>query len=159
MKKYALINNAVVTQTIDIEEEDFLSYAKDNHMVIDISDMSPVPQIGWVLNGNQLQFPTGVSDREKMEIQLNKNKREFGTLLSNTSIDRIGARNKILMKTGPQVTELLTHLMGVKALLETGALGTARYSCTQLKYVYTEYADIFDYVIGEINLFESSFGL
>ena len=159
MKKYALINNAVVTQIVEIDEQDFHTYSRDNNMVIDITDASPVPQVGWVLNGNQLEFPIGISDREKMEIQLNKNKREFGTSLSNISIDRIGARNKILMKTGPQVTELLTHLMGVKALLETGALGTARYSCTQLKYVYTEYADIFDYVIGEINLFESSFGL
>ena len=131
MKKYALINNAVVTQIVEIDEQDFHTYSRDNNMVIDITDASPVPQVGWVLNGNQLEFPIGISDREKMEIQLNKNKREFGTSLSNISIDRIGARNKILMKTGPQVTELLTHLMGVKALLETGALGTARYSCTQ----------------------------
>lgn len=159
MRTYALINNSVVTSVLDFEESDFDLYVKMNHMVIDVTDLDPRPQVGWVLVGNTLQFPVGISDREKMEIALNKQKRLFGTALSNDAIDRIGARNKILNKNGTQVTTLLTQLMGVKGLLETGALGTARYSCVQLKAVYTEYADIFDYVVNEINVFENSFGL
>ena len=157
MQKYALVNNGVVTDIVETEDYDL--YIKINHMVIDITDANPPPQIGWVLNGNQLDIPTGISNREKMEIDLNRRKREFGTNISNICIDTIGARNKILNKTGSQVTALLTALMGVKALLETGALGTARYSCSQLKYVYTEYTDIFDYVINEINAFEQTTAL
>lgn len=159
IKLFALINNQVVTNVISFEDSEFQEYAKQNDMVLDINDLSPQPQIGWVLNGNRLEFPVSDSDRERMEITLNKKKRLFGTELSNNAIDRIGARNKILNKNGPQVTALLTQLVGVKALLETGALGTARFSCIQLKAVFTEYADIFDYVVVEINVFESTFGL
>lgn len=159
MSKYALVNNAVITGIIDSEDFDYTAYSKVNHLVIDITDQTPVPQIGWVLDGNKLILPTGISDREKMEIDLNRRKREFGTNISNTCIDKIGARNKILNKSGSQVTALLTALLGVKALLETGALGTARYSCSQLKLVYTEYEDIFDYVINEVNAFEATTAL
>lgn len=154
MSKYALVNNAVVTNIIESEDFDYTEYSKLNHMVIDITNQTPAPQIGWVLDGNQLELPVGISDREKMEIDLNRRKREFGTVISNMCVDKIGARNKILNKSGSQVTALLTALLGVKALLETGALGTARYSCSQLKLVYTEYSDIFDYVINEVNTFE-----
>lgn len=157
MQKYALVNNGVVTDIVETEDYDL--YIKTNHMVIDITDANPPPQIGWVLNGNQLEMPVGISNREKMEIDLNRKKREFGTNISNICVDKIGARNKILSKTGSQVTTLLIALMGVKALLETGALGTARYSCSQLKCVYTEYTDIFDYVINEINAFEQTTAL
>ena len=159
MKKYALVNNAAVTNIIESVEFDYDLYIKANHMVIDITDQSPAPQIGWVLDGNELELPTGISDREKMEIDLNRRKREFGIVISNNCIDKIGARNKILNKNGSQVTALLTSLLGVKALLETGALGTARYSCVQLKLVYTEYNDIFDYVINEVNAFEATTAL
>lgn len=159
IKLYALINNQVVTNIVSFEETEFQEYSRQNDMVIDIHEVTPQPQIGWVLNGNKLELPVNNSDREKMEIELNKNKRIFGTKLSENAIDRIGARNKILNKNGAQVTAILTQLLGVEALLRTGALGTARNACTQLKLVFTEYADIFDHVIAEINLFESTFGL
>jgi hypothetical protein len=115
--------------------------------------------VGWVLNGNKLQIPQNLSSREEFEIDLNSRKAEFGSKLSKSAVDRIGARNKILNKSGSQVISLLTQLLGVKSLLETGALGTARYSCMQLRSLYGEYADIFDEVISQINIFESNFGL
>ena len=97
MQKYALVNNGVVTDIVETEDYDL--YIKINHMVIDITDANPPPQIGWVLNGNQLDIPTGISNREKMEIDLNRRKREFGTNISNICIDKIDSRNKILNKT------------------------------------------------------------
>lgn len=159
MRKYALVNNSIVNNIIDTEEDQYELYIKQNQQVIDITDTSPLPQIGWILQGNSLKFPDGTTDREKMEIELNEKKRKFGTNLCNISIDKIGARNKILNKNGAQVTSLLTQLIGIKALLETGALGTARYSCSQLKFIFTEYSDIFDYIINEINVFEATNGL
>lgn len=159
MRKYALINNSVITGIVDIEEENYNDYTKTNNAVIDITDVIPQPQVNWILSGNKLEFPNGVSDREKLEIELAEKKTDFGIKLARTSIDRIGARNKILNKNGAQVAALLTQLLSVKLLLETGALGTARYSCVQLKAVYTEYDDIFSMVIEEINCFEVSFGL
>lgn len=159
IRKYALINDSIVTQVIEIDQNDYSQYIGSNHMMIDVTDLDPQPQVNWILNGNKLEFPDGNSNREKLEIDLAIKKTDFGIKLARTAIDRIGARNKILNKNGAQVAVLLTQLLSVKLLLETGALGTARYSSLQLKLLYTEYADIFDYVVNEINIFESMFGL
>lgn len=159
MRKYALIKNSMVIETVDLEDEAVPEAMANNEMVVDITDQVPQPAVGYVLNGNTLEIPQNNSSREQFEIDLNSRKAEFGTKLSKSAVDRIGARNKILNKSGTQVISLLTQLIGVKSLLETGALGTARYSCVQLKVVYTEYSDIFDEVINQINVFETNFGL
>lgn len=159
MRKWALVNNDVVTGVVDVENDQMSELATKHQMVVDVTDQTPQPAIGWVLNGNVLQIPQSFSSREQFEIELNSRKAEFGSKLSKMAVDRIGARNKILNKNGPQVISLLTQLLSVKALLETGALGTARNVCAQLRLGYTEYDDIFTIVINEINSFESSFGL
>lgn len=159
MRKYALVNSNVITGIVDYDSDLLPEILSANNSVIDITESDPMPSVGWVLNGNKLEIPQSLSDRELFEIDLNDRKVEFGVKLARKSINRIGARNKILNKTGAQVTALLTQLIGVKSLLETGALGTARSACAQLKYVYTEYADIFDLVISDINHFEQNFGL
>ena len=159
MQKYALVNNNVVTGVIEIEVEQLKDFISTNEMVIDITTQLPLPAIGYILNGNRLEIPQGLSSRENFEIELNSKKSQFGTNLAKIAVDRVGARNKILNKTGSQVVTLLSQLIGIKSLLETGALGTARHSCSVLKNNYTEYADIFDYIISEINLFEATSGL
>lgn len=158
-RKYALVKNNIVSEIISLEEETVPDYVKLCDSLIDVEDISPAPAVGWVLDGNTLTIPQSTSSREEFEINLNSRKSEFGTVLVKRAVDRIGARNKILIKTGPEVMTLLTALLGVKALMETGALGTARASCVQLKAVYTEYADVFDFVITEINTFEATYGL
>lgn len=158
IKKYAILNNNIVTQIVDIDDEtsDFSVYSAKNQLVIDIDALSPQPVVGYVLNGNKLELPQGFSDREVYEEHLNDLKSTFGTMLSKKCTNKIGARNKILNKNGTQVTALLNALLGVRFLLEGGALGTARNSCVQLKAIYTEYSDIFEYVISEINTFEQT---
>ena len=158
-RKYALINNNVVTEVVTLEDSDIALYSKTNNLVIDIEDISPQPAINWVLNGNKLEFPQSNSDREKLEECLAQKKMDTGFELSNLAIVKIGARNKILNKSGAQVSALLTQLLSIKLLLETGALSTARDACNQLKVVYTEYTDIFDLVINRINDFERDNGL
>lgn len=159
MGRYALVNNNIVTSVLDIDESDLSRYSAVNHMIIDVTNIVPEPRIGFVLNGNVLELPQGQSSREQFEIDLAIKKMDFGANLARQAIAKIGARNKILNKTGEQVSALLTQLLSVKLLLETGALGTARGACMQLQAVFTEYADIFADVIVEINTFESSFGL
>lgn len=159
MKKYATINNNVVTSILDLEIEEHLNVSTQHQLLIDIDDLNPQPVIGWVLNGNKLEIPQGYSSREEYEIELAEKKVNFGMKLSNICVVRIGARNKILNKSGTQVATLLNQLLSIKLLLETGALGTARYSCLQIKTIYTEYADIFDYIINEINIFEKTTSL
>ena len=96
---------------------------------------------------------------EEIQVILAKKKREFGIYVAAEAIDLIGARNKILNLTGAQVTAMLTNLMSVKALLETGALSTARYYINQLKAAYPTHEDIFQDGIDDINRFEQEFGL
>lgn len=158
-RKHAIVENNVVVEIAILEEEDIITISKIKQAVIDIEDMSPQPNLNWVLNGNKLEFPQSNSERERLEECLAQRKMDLGFELSNLAIVKMGARNKILNKSSAQVSALLTQLLSVKLLLETGALGTARDACSQLKLVYTEYADIFDTVILRINDFERDNGL
>lgn len=159
VRKYAALKNGIVSQVLELELEDVLNFSSKHEMILDIEDIVPIPTVGYVLEGNKLVLPQDAVSRELFEIELNNKKSEFGIKLAKDAVNRIGARNKILNKTGPQVTALLTTLIGVKHLMETGALGTARSMCVQLKTVYLEYTDIFDIIINEINIFEANFGL
>lgn len=159
MQKYAILNNNTVTEVVELSDEDYRIYIQNNQMAIDITDMSPQPLVGYVLNGNKLEVPQGRGDREEYEYALAVKKTDFGIKVARIAIDKIGARNKILNKSGTQVTALLSQLLNIKLLLETGALGTARYACSTLLSVYTEYEDIFQDVINQINSFEISNGL
>jgi hypothetical protein len=100
-----------------------------------------------------------ISEQEREERVLAKIKREFGLYVSNECIELLGARNKILGLTGTQVSSMLSNLMPVKSLLETGALGTARSYMIQLKAAYPNHADVFDDGIQDINEFEAEYGL
>jgi hypothetical protein len=159
MRKYALIINNIIVDIQTLDEEQYRDVIKSCDLLLDIEDMNPQPMINWVLNGNTLEIPQGSSNREVFEEELNNKKSLFGYQLAKTAVNKIGARNKILNKNGSQVTALLTQLLGIKNLLETGALGTARYACLQLILIYTEYSDILQLVIDEINKFEKENGL
>lgn len=158
-RKYAIVNNNIITDIQILSEEQYVEYSTRNQILIDIEDEVIQPQINYVFNGNKLEIPCGESSRELFEIALAEKKTAFGIKLARTAINKIGARNKILNKSGIQITTLINQLLGIKMLLDTGALGTARSSCMQLKSLYTEYSDIFELVIQEIDSFELSNGL
>lgn len=159
MRKYALVNSGIVSQVLDLEEAQALAAGLTNNAVIDIEDQIPQPVVGWVLNGNILEKAQGNSSLEKYEQELALKKIDYGCNLSKIAIAKVAARNKILKKSSTQITTLLNQLIGVKMLLETGSLGTTREACTVLKSIYTEYTDIFEYVIDQINTFERDFNL
>lgn len=53
--KLALIKNNTVKSIVDVStEEEAQSYANTNEAIIDITDISPQPQVGWFLSGNKL---------------------------------------------------------------------------------------------------------
>lgn len=159
MRKYAMLENNLVVEVLELDEDAYMAESKYHQIIIDVEDLLITPQIGWVLVGNSLVSQEPALSLEEYEIVLADKKTNHGISLAREAINKIGARNKMLNKTGPQVVTLLNQLVGVKMLLETGALSTARYSCTQLKSVYVEYADIFDLVIFSINDFEQEYGL
>ena len=158
MRKHAFINNDRVTSVQLLDEEEVASASLQNDMVLDIEDMEPQPDVDWLLIGNALQPFTEMSEEER-QICLAQKKMVVGGQISSTAIAKVGARNKMLNKTVQQITSLLSTLSGVKAFLETGALGTARDIITQVKAGYPEYNDIFDEAVQAINDFESKYGL
>jgi hypothetical protein len=99
------------------------------------------------------------ASNEEIERELATKKREFGIYLVAEFTDSIAARNKILGKTTQQVISVLTNLQSVKAVLEGGALATARSLIVSLKTSYPDYDDIFQDGINDINKFESEYGL
>lgn len=159
MRKYAILKNQVVSEIVILEDEQVSDFAKTVEQLIDVEDSEFLVTVGCVLNGNKLEIPQNLSTREQFEIDLNDKKSRFGSEVAREAVNRIGARNKILNKSGAQVTTLLSALINVKILLETGALGTARAICSQLSLVYTEYTDIFEYVVIQVNQFELAHGL
>jgi hypothetical protein len=52
--KLALIQNNIVRAIVDCTEEESVEYAKQYDATVDITDILPQPQVGWLLVGNHL---------------------------------------------------------------------------------------------------------
>lgn len=154
-RKYAIINNNVVTDIKTISDEDYGQIISQNQLMVDIDDLIPEPQLGWILDGNKLTTPQDMLDPDSADSLQQSSQRKFGSLLLPILVDMIGARNlKFTRESSPvDVVALATQMASVKLLLETGALKTARGLCYQLKALFTDYADILDYAITQITNF------
>lgn len=51
---FAIINNNLVEEIKTLTELEYHELAKTSQLIIDISSLNPVPQVGWILNGNTL---------------------------------------------------------------------------------------------------------
>ena len=158
MRKYALLRENVVIAVELLTDEQCVEKSKEYQLVIDVQDMLVTPVAGYILSGNTL-IPTTQATQVEMEEDLAAKKCLEGSKISNTAIIRLGALNKIMNKTGTQVSQVLNNMLSVKMLLETGALGTARSIMSQLISVYPEYNEILTEAINKINDFESKYGL
>jgi len=131
------------------------------HLIFENSDLqfSTKEEATAYASSNEISEYVCISDVELKERLLAKKKREYGLYISNEMIELLGARNKILGLTGAQVTSMLSQLAGVRQLLETGALGTARTYIIQFQQSFPNHADIFQDAINDVNYFEQEFGL
>lgn len=125
MRKFAILSNNIVTETVDLEEISVAEKASKCEMLIDIEDISPQPQIGWTLVGNTLSPSSAIPLEQLIRAKIKK-AREFGTKLSGDATDRIGAKNVLSGKTEGQVLGIASALQPIRQLLEGGALATAR---------------------------------
>lgn len=53
-RKYAFINNNIVTKIDIIDEDQYRDYIYNYQNIIDIQDTLPEPQVGWKISGNKL---------------------------------------------------------------------------------------------------------
>lgn len=104
------------------------------------------------------QYNSIVQQERNLERQ--KAQREFGEYLIPELIDMMGERNLTLIQNGAivNIPAIASDNAGIKLLIETGALSTARSVCTQLKLKYPSHADIYDHVIEDITEFLSRRG-
>lgn len=95
------------------------------------------------------------SIQEESNLKQQTNQREFGTKLIPTLIDFMGERNLTLNQNGTTINmmAIASDNSGIKLLIETGALKTARSLCGQLRFKYPTHADIYDTVISSITDF------
>lgn len=84
-----------------------------------------------------------------------RSQREFGEYLVPELIDMMGSRNLTLIQDGTPVniSTLASDNAGIKLLIETGALSTARSAAMYYKTKYPYHADIYDHVIEDITEF------
>lgn len=80
----ALIQDDIVKKIETIEsEEDYLEISKSWQAVVDISSQNPQPQIGWILNGNQITLPADASQVDYLINTLIVPSRAFGENVVN----------------------------------------------------------------------------
>lgn len=84
-----------------------------------------------------------------------KSQREFGQYLVPELIDLMGARNLTLIQDGISIniSSIASDNAGIKLLIETGALSTARQVANYYKIKYPHHEDIYTHVIDDITNF------
>lgn len=148
---YALIRNGYVIEIKPLTQEEYHLLIKLYDNIVDITNMNPSPEIGWVLRGNQIiELPI----KEKLAKQQSE-QRQFGTDLVVKLVDMVGAKNLELSINGttPNVSSILSSLNSIMGLLQTGALKTARGLLVYYKSSFIVYQEVFDFAISEINKF------
>jgi hypothetical protein len=160
MRKYAFLQNNVVVKIESITDEQYLDESRIYQLIVDIEDQIPLPQVGWTLNGNALiSGLSGYTPEELDKIQQQK-QREFGAKLALNLVDMMGSKNLTLTRQGEvvNVSNLLTQLNSIKALLETGAVKTAKGLIMYIYASFPVYQPILDYALFEINTFLANNG-
>lgn len=154
MRKYALLKNNTVVSVQDVTDEEYPTLAQENQQLVDVEDMSPLPQIGWVLSGNKLTPPAEAHTVE-MLVQRIRAARLFGTSLVGEMVDKIGAKNILMGKTEAEIILVVASLAGIRALLEGGALVTARSAIQAIRPKYPYLVDEMNYAVDKLNQFLS----
>lgn len=154
-RKYATISDNIIISIDTLEEVVASNKAKEVQMLIDIEDMIPQPQIGWILNGNTLVANIASMSADEFDAYQQTTQRLFGLSLLPKAVDKIGARNLKLDREGTpaDVAALASQMASIKILMESGALKTVRMICTAIQPAHPNHADILQEVVVEISNF------
>jgi hypothetical protein len=155
MRRYATVDNNLITSIVYLEEEQVANEALKHSLLVDIEDITPQPQIGWILDGNTLKAKSIESLAEVQDLIQQTSQRKFGENLVPIATDLVGARNLKLARanTPVDVALLAQQMLSAKILLEGGALKTVRNLCLLMRTTHINHQDIFDFIISEINIF------
>ena len=154
MEKHAcIINNRVVEIVEILDENDYQQFAAKYPTVLKIEHLVPQPQVGWVLNGLELE-PASLENLspEQLDTFQQTAQRQFGQKLLPDLIDKMGSRNLQLSRQfgNIDVASIASQMASIKLLLETGALKTARSVCLMIAPGFPQHEDILQYGANKI---------
>jgi hypothetical protein len=66
MMTIAIVQEWVVDDIVQIDESEYPNYAKKCTIAIDIDNLNPKPEVGWIFTGNALVPPTGYKPSMKI---------------------------------------------------------------------------------------------
>lgn len=129
MAKFAFLINNIVVETKDINEEAaLLEETKKYELVFDITDLLISPQVGWILQGNQLTPPAGqmVNLKELIKARIKYYQDSASELLRD-----LYAENTLLGITAAQSDQMFDDYQDVLIRIREGAWPTAIYRLQQ----------------------------
>ena len=160
MKKYAIVDDNIVTEVLDLDDEGVRREQAYHSLVIFVQEHDPIPTVGWELRGNILVKPLSDLTLEQLDDIQQESQQRFGQKVLIPYINKLGSRNlKLARESTPvDVSSMASQMALLKLLLETGALKTARGLSYQMKAVHANHVDILDTLISEITGFLISHG-
>lgn len=153
---HAYIKDYVVVKIKEIDEDQYFLDLPAYDTIVDVHDYSIAPEIGWKMVGGKI-LPDDSQSPSPLEsmVYQQTHQRLFGQKLLIQATDRVGIYHFYLASIGQSVdlAAFGSAMIGLKTLLEGGALKTARGMLIQTKIAMPGYAEIFDWVIAEISNF------
>lgn len=124
MRKYALLDNNVIVEIMDLDDDSYVVQAALHQLVVDIQDLVVPPQIGWLLNGNVLTPPPGqtINLKEMIKARIKFYQESAGELLRD-----LYATNTLLGLTVAQSDQMFQDYSDVLMRIREGAWPTAVY--------------------------------
>jgi len=127
MRKYAVVDNNIVSNVLDMTEEEYLNISNDHQIIIDITDLVIQPTVGWILEGNCLVPPvSSVTLNQIIQNRIKSYQDQAPALLRE-----LYTQNTLLGITIQQSDQMFTDYQDVLIRIREGAWPTALYRLQQ----------------------------
>jgi len=128
MRKYAILENNVVTSIQQLSEAEAVSVMMASQMVVDVEDLIITPELGWVLQGNSLV--PGQGQQVSMQQYVANRIAHYQSVAPKILID-LYVENTLLGITSEQSFNMFNEYADVLLAIREGAFPTAIYALQQ----------------------------
>lgn len=128
MRKYAVLDNNVVVEILDLDDAGYIHEASYHQMLIDVQDLIITPAVGWQLAGNKLNPPPGqeLTLKKMIEAKIKYYQDSAPALLGD-----LYSTNTLLGLTTAQSDQMFDDYQDVLTRVREGAWPTALYRLSQ----------------------------
>lgn len=128
MRKYALINDYIVSEVRQLSDECVSEISRQYQLVVDVEDLIVTPMAGWVVSGNQIAPPAAqsVPVQDMIKGMIRKLQQQAPELLVNLYVS-----NTLLGITTSQSDQMFSDYEDVLVRIREGAWPTALYRLNQ----------------------------